>query len=184
MHVCSAQLVIYLQLKFKHKMSLGLIISVAIVLLLAGIIIVSTSKSAKAKKIKFLNPLYELADREACHISRHDIWSESVIGIDLNKNKVFVVRKTVGSESETVINLTEIFRCRVAEVSRTSGPKEGSIKAFDRINLVFMNKEKSKPDITIEFYNSNTDRLTLAGELQMAEKWCVLVNRQLSSIGK
>lgn len=165
-------------------MSLGLIIGVAAVLVLAAIIIVSTSKSRKEKKIKFLSPLNELASRERSHISRHDIWSESVIGIDESRNKVFVIQRTAGSETEKVINLAEIFRCRVAEVSRVSGPKEGNFKVFDRIDLVFMNKEKSKPDVVVEFYNSNTDRLTLVGELQLAEKWCVLVNRQLDAIRK
>lgn len=165
-------------------MSLGLIIGVAAVLLLAVIIIVSTSKSRKEKKTRFLDPLNELASREGSRISRHDIWSESVIGIDENTKKVFLVRRTAGSEAEFVINLAEIFRCRVAEISRVSGPKEGNIKAFDRIDLVFMNKEKSKPDAVVEFYNSNTDRLTLAGELQLAEKWCILVNRQLDTIRK
>jgi len=165
-------------------MSLGLIIGVVAVLALAVIIIISTSKSRKEKKIKFLDPLHELANHEGCHVSRHDIWSESVIGIDESNNKVFVIRKTAGSEAEKVINLAEIFRCRVAEISRVSGPKEGNTKAFDRIDLVFMNKEKSKPDAVVEFYNSNTDRLTLAGELQLAEKWCMLVNRQLDAIRK
>lgn len=165
-------------------MSLGLIIGVAAILALTVIVIFSTSKSKKEKKIKFLDPLNELANRDGSHISHYDIWSESVIGIDEINCKVFVIRKTSGLEAEKVINLNEIFRCRVAEISRVSGPKEGNMKAFDRIDLVFMSKEKSKPDAIVEFYNSNTDRLTLAGELQLAEKWCVLVNRQLDAIRK
>lgn len=165
-------------------MSLGLIIGGAITMLLAAIIIVSTSKSKKEKKIKFLDPLHELAQRGGFKVSHHDIWSESVIGIDESKNVVFVIRKNAGSEAEKVINLAEIFRCRVAEISRMAGPKEGNMKVVDRIDLVFTNKEKSKSDVIIEFYNSNTDRLTIAGELQLAEKWCVLVNKQLASIGK
>jgi len=164
-------------------MSLGLIIGGAIILLLASLVIVSTSKRKRTKKEKFLNPLKELAFRNQCQISHSDIWSESVIGIDDNKNQVFVIRKNAGSESEITINLSNVFRCRVSEISHTSGPKEGNIKAFDRIDLVFSHKEKSKPDVSVEFYNSNTDRLTLAGELQLAEKWCSLINRRLSSIG-
>ena len=38
--------------------------------------------------------------------------------------------------------------------------------------------------LSVEFYNANTDRLTLTGELQLAEKWCVLVNNKLASICK
>lgn len=165
-------------------MSLSLIAGVAVTCLVATLIIVSSNKKKQVRKVKYLDPLNELAQREGCQISHHDIWSESVIGIDETKNQVFVIRKTCGSEAENVINLAEIFRCRVAEISRSSGPKEGNVKAFDRIDLVFVNKEKSKVDVTVEFYNSNTDRLTLAGELQLAEKWCTLVNKKLSSIGK
>jgi len=175
---------IYLSLKIKHKMSLVLIIGGAIILALAGIIVVSVSRSNREKKTKFFDPLNDLARHEGCQITRHDIWSQTVIGIDENKNMLFVLRKTVGNEAKIVINLAEIFRCRVSEISRTSGPKEGNVKAFDRIDLVFANREKSKADVIVEFYNSNTDRLTLAGELQLAEKWCVLVNNKLATIGK
>ena len=63
-------------------------------------------------------------------------------------------------------------------------PKEGSIKAFDRIDLVFSNKDKSKADVVVEFYNANTDRLTLSGELQLAEKWCTLINNKVASLSK
>jgi hypothetical protein len=165
-------------------MSLVLTIGGAIVMLLAAIIIVSINKSKTAKKIKFLNPLNDLAQRNGCQIRHYDIWAESVIGIDETRNFVFVVRKTPGSEAEIAINLANIFRCRVAEISRTSGPKEGNLKVFDRIDLVFMNKEKSKPDVLVEFYDSNIDRLTLAGELQLAEKWCTLINKQIATIEK
>lgn len=165
-------------------MSLSLIIGGAVSLLLAALIIVSTNKGKKEKKIKFLDPLDDLAKSVDCQITHHDIWSESVIGIDERKGFVFVVQRTLENDVKVAINLAEIFRCRVAEISRTSGPKEGNVKVFDRIDLVFINKEKSKADIVVPFYNSNTDRLTLAGELQLAEKWCVLINKQLATIKK
>jgi len=166
-------------------MNSGLIITVAISLLLTIIISVSVSKSKKKKQIRFLDPLNSLAESKNCKISAYDIWNNSIIGMDKTNHFLFAIQKMKGDDkAELVINLTEIFRCRVAESSRTSGPKEGNLKAFDRIDLVFTNKDKNKADKIVEFYNSNTDSLTLTGELQLAEKWCVLVNNGIAEIGK
>ena len=107
-----------------------------------------------------------------------------MIGIDETQNVVFAIRKTKEKETSIAVNLAEVFRCSVAEISRTSGPKEGNIKAFDRIELVFTNKDKSKADRIVEFYNANSDRLTLTGELQLAEKWCKIANDKIASISK
>ena len=157
---------------------MGVFILICIILF----VIINSNKKKKAKQ--YLLPLNELAENKNCTISRYDIWSDSVIGIDETQNIVFAIRKTKEKESSIEVNLAEIFRCRVAEVSRTSGPKEGSIKAFDRIDLVFSNKDKSKADVVVEFYNANTDRLTLSGELQLAEKWCTLINNKVASLSK
>ena len=165
-------------------MSLTLIITGVVCLLLFSMILVLVGKSKKEKQIKFLYPLHNLAQTAHCSITRYDIWNDSVIGIDDTRNFVFAIRKTKEHENTEIIDLTEVFRCRVAEISRTSGPKEGNIKIFDRIDLVFTNKNKSKAETSIEFYNSNTDRLTLAGELQLAEKWCILINNKSVTLSK
>ena len=155
------------------------------IIVLFGITLyVLISSSRKRKEAQFLQPLRQLAEKDNCKISQYDIWNNSVIGIDATQNMVFAIRRTKEKETSIVVNLAEIFRCKVIEVSRTSGPKEGNMIAFDRIDLAFINKDKSKADVVVEFYNANTDRLTLTGELQLAEKWCVLVNNKLASINK
>ena len=42
----------------------------------------------KKKAKQYLLPLNELAENKDCTISRYDIWSDSVIGIDETKNIV------------------------------------------------------------------------------------------------
>ena len=157
---------------------MGVFILICIILF----VIINSNKKKKAKQ--YLLPLNKLAENKNCTISHYDIWSDSVIGIDETQNIVFAIRKTKEKETNIVVILAEIFRCRVAEISRTSGPKEGNIKAFDRIDLVLINKDKSKADVVVEFYNANTDRLTLTGELQLAEKWCMLINNKAASLSK
>ena len=155
------------------------------IIVLFGITLyILNSRSKKKKEAQFLQPLSRLAEKDNCKISQYDIWNDSVIGIDETQNTVFAIRKKKEKETSIVVNLAEIFRCRVIEVSRTSGPKEGNVIAFDRIDLAFINKDKSKADVVVEFFDANTDRLTLTGELQLAEKWCVLINNKLASISK
>ncbi len=165
-------------------MSLSLIIVSALCLLLFLLILVLTSNNKKKKQSKFLDPLNSLAESANCKISQYDIWNDSVIGIDNTRNFVFAIRKTIDNEASVAINLAEIFRCKISEVSRTTGPKEGNFIAFDRIDLVFTCKDKSKADVVVEFYNANTDRLTLTGELQLAQKWCMLVNNLTAALSK
>ncbi|MDD2305357.1 MAG: hypothetical protein PHP53_11720 [Prolixibacteraceae bacterium] len=158
---------------------------IGVIIVLFGITLyILNSRSKKKKEAQFLQPLSRLAEKDNCKISQYDIWNDSVIGIDETQNTVFAIRKKKEKENSIVVNLAEIFRCRVIEVSRTSGPKEGNAIAFDRIDLAFINKDKSKADVVVEFFDANTDRLTLTGELQLAEKWCVLVNNKLASLGK
>lgn len=165
-------------------MSLGLIIAGVLCLLLSILIFVLASNSKKKKQNKFLDPLNSLAESANCKISQYDIWNDSVIGIDNTRNFVFVIRKTIDNEASISINLAEVFRCKISELSRTTGPKEGNFIAFDRIDLVFACKDKSKADIVVEFYNANTDRLTLTGELQLAQKWCMLINNIIAALSK
>ena len=155
-----------------------------IIILFCITLFVLISRSKKKKEAQFLEPLKRLAEKDNCKISQYDIWNNSVIGIDATQNIIFAIRKTKEKETSVVVNLADVFRCRVNEVSRTSGPKEGNVIAFDRIDLVFNNKDKSKADIVVEFFDANTDRLSLTGELQLSEKWCVLVNNKLASISK
>jgi hypothetical protein len=165
-------------------MDLSLIIISTICLLLFILLLVLANKSKKKKQARFLDPLNSLAESANCRISTHNIWNNSVIGFDETRHFIFAIHGTKTGRVELAINLAEIFRCKVSEISRSSGPKDGNLKIFDRIDLVFVNKDKNKADIVVPFYDAGIDRLTLAGELQLAEKWCVLANNGIAKIGK
>jgi len=165
-------------------MSLGLIISGVIVLLLVLAILLSASKKRQKINAEYWAPLASLAEENGCSITTRDVWNTSVIGIDEQQKFVFFIQKNADGDKKSVLNLTDVFRCKVSEQSRTTGPKEGNIKVFDRIELVIAHKDKAKPDRSIEIYNASTDRLTLAGELQIAEKWCGIINNNSAKLSK
>jgi hypothetical protein len=162
-------------------MNLGLIILIVAGLILMIIIVVSVINSKKKKRVNFIDPLNQFAGELNAKISHFEIWNNSIIGIDEEQNLILAIQKTTGGNKRISVYLAEIQKCRVAEISRLTASKEGNSKAFDRIDLVFMNKEKSKSDVSIEIYNADTDRLTLAGELQLANKWNKIVNDKIAA---
>jgi hypothetical protein len=44
------------------------------------------------------------------------------------------------------------------------------VNVIDRIELIF-SFNNHRPELSLEFYNTDYDQLTLSGELQLAEKW-------------
>ena len=58
------------------------------------------------------------------------------------------------------------------------------MKVVDRIELTFVNQDKIKSDTMVSFYNSEYDRLTLSGEIQLAEKWSKIANAKINEFVK
>ncbi len=155
------------------------------------ILFVINNRNKRKKEKQFLQPLNRLAEKDNCKISQYDIWNNSVIGIDNLTNQVFFIKNAFEDEASQTIQLNEILKCRVNEVgrtmtlaSRTVGIKGNVIKAFDKVELVFINRDKNKPELIAEFYNKETGNLNLTGELQMAEKWCKIINDKIASLSK
>ena len=122
--------------------SVTIVIGVTLVLL--GVVFYALSVNSKKKKERqILQILAGVTGNDDCKISKYDILNHAVIGFDEFSNSVVVSRNVAGEESSQIINLAEIQRCRVSELSRSFSTKEGTIKAFDRIDLVFVNKDKN-----------------------------------------
>ena len=163
--------------------------TVGIFILFCIILFVLINRKKRKKEKQFLQPLNRLAEKDNCKISQYDIWNNSIIGIDNLTNQVFIIKNIFDDETFQNIKLTEILKCRVNEVgrtvslaSRTPGIKGNVIKAFDKVELVFINHDKNKPDLIIEFYNKETGNLNLTGELQMAQKWCKIANDKIAAL--
>jgi hypothetical protein len=157
-------------------MDLHTIIIGGIFLLICLIPVLITNRNNKKKKSQFLQLLFKLAERNNCKISNFEQWNNSIIGIGEDSNSVFVISKIDEVETSLQINLADIQKCRVMESSRTVGEKGATMKVVDKIELAFINRDKNKSDTLVPFYNADYDRLTLSGEIQLAEKWCKITN--------
>jgi hypothetical protein len=170
----------YFTIKIK-KMNFGAIIGLIFLIACILIIILVISKNKNSKK-QILQTLFSLAEKNNSKISEHDIWNNTLIGIDKDAHKLFYVRNMGGNGISEAIDLSEIQKGRVVNSNRIVTSKESSNNVTDKIALVLTLNDSKKPDIELEFYNTNRDNLFLNGELQLTEKWAEIVNTNISGI--
>lgn len=159
-----------------------IIIGGAFAILIIILYVISSRNKRKREKM-FIGILSDLVGNNS-RISMYDIWGSSIIGADESINHVFFIKNIFDDETFQSIQLPEILKCKVNEVSRTVSIKGSGIKAIEKVELVFIYLDKNKPDSVIEFYNQDTGKLDLSGEFQLAEKWNKLLNESISSIRK
>jgi hypothetical protein len=160
-----------------------IIIGGAIALLFITLYLISRRSKRKKEKM-FLGILYNLTGNIDSQITRYDIWNNLVIGVDDSTNHVFFIKNIFDDETFLSVKLSEILKCRVNEVSRTVTINGSGIKVIEKVELVFINQDKNKPDSVTEFYNQDSGKLDLSGELQLAEKWCKIANDNITALAE
>ena len=139
------------------------------------------SKSNKQRTQKIFQALSDWAAKSSCSISKHDIWNQSAIGIDASSNMIFFYQKSGDQETRQKVNLAEVEKCLLINTSRTLKHETGEQKVIEKLELTFSHRHGKEADTSIVFFDTNSGRLTLAGELQMAEKWYKIANEGIES---
>lgn len=136
----------------------------------------------KRKQRKTLSKLKNFATENNCTLNEFDCWDKSLIGLDkTGGGKLFFIRKSPGIKSKIIIHLLDIKRCNLIKTERTEKVGRIKISIIDRIQLILTPKNLHNEEISLEFYNTDFDSLTLTGELQLAEKWNKLINDSLNN---
>lgn len=161
-------------------MKSGTIIMIVMVVLIFVVPSIWMYLSRINSEKQFKKKLFNFAESNNCTISELDFWKKSAIGIDKNLRKLFYIRITNSEEYKKKIDLTEIQKCRVLNASRSMNNKNGNFTAIDKLELIFTYRDKNKSEIALEFYNPIHDSLSLAGEVQLIEKWLRILDAELS----
>lgn len=162
-------------------MDSGTIITAIIFILVCSIPFIIMSMNAKKKERKFLRALFKIAENNNCKVSDHDFLGHAAIGIDEADNMVFFIKIVNHIEMAQQVSLSEIQKCRVTELARTGTDANGYFKFIDKLGLLFEDKDKNKDDALLEFYNVAYCSPTLSGELQLADKWCRILNDKIET---
>ncbi|MBK7408895.1 MAG: hypothetical protein IPL49_05575 [Saprospirales bacterium] len=117
-----------------------------------------------------------VAQQQQLSIGQKEFWdSKYGIGIDPNTRKLLYLKKKGEEVQETMIDLSEVEKCRVDNHSRGVRTHNTASKVIDRIDLVFTFRTPGALEKALEFYSVD-ESLTLNKEVLLAEKWVKLIN--------
>ncbi len=109
-------------------------------------------------------------------ITQQEFGRGFVMGVDENALAVYFLKKHKDGPADLkYINIREMQACKVINTSRNVKHADGIFNTTEKLELGFTPLDKNQPMITLEFYNE-ADKMQLAGELQMAEKWARIIN--------
>ncbi len=125
-------------------------------------------KKKKEKQQLLVAQLKAQAITSGCAITRHDLWHNTVIGIDDNMKCLFFLRKTKNGEAYAQAHLAGINNCYII----------GADSTIDKLELVLVHNSTKEPDTVLEFYNS-ASLMQINTELQLVKKWQAIVEENI-----
>jgi lipopolysaccharide export LptBFGC system permease protein LptF len=165
-------------------MDLGtIVISLVIIIICSAPFVIMSIKNSKKEK-RMLQNLVDIAAQKNNRINLHELWNNSIIGMDSINATVFYARNIKDKEISQQINLAEVEKCRVINSSRTLSNKNGNFTIVDKLELGFLFQDKNKNEAKLEFYNTDYDSLTLSSEFQSVQKWCKIFNNKIFELVK
>lgn len=135
----------------------------------------------KMKDMKFLRDFRNLAEKEKIVITQKELWNNCyAIGIDNDSKKIIYAIKQKEKVEGTLIDLSEVEKCRIANINRTTKSQDGKNNISDRLELIFTFRKSDIPEMVLEFYNSK-EFMPTDKELSLIENWLQIINTNLKS---
>jgi len=150
---------------------------VCIILFFVPIYLLSRSGARKLKQR--LSALLAFSEKNGLRLSAKEAWNDCAIGIDEASKQVAYVKNTEVDHQEVLIDLKDIARCNINNVSREVKTSTGTQRIIEQIELQFFYKKAEIMPVSLQFYDGKK-QMQLSGELQVAEKWVALVKQALS----
>jgi hypothetical protein len=152
-------------------MDIKIIIIGSILVIICVLPFIFVGRGRKKKEQKLLQTLFDFANRNDCSISEHEICGDILIGVDESNLKLFFMKQMNQEVITQLVNLKEFQTCKVKNTSR--GVMSTSV--IEKLELVFIPKDKTKKEVALEFFNSDHS-IQIVDELHSIEKWCNKIN--------
>ena len=146
--------------------------SIIVLIVMIPIVLLKIKASLKKRKVKDL--LFKLAQDHNTSIINYEHWNNSAIGLSRNGTEIFLVSNDKKEEKKQVIVLSYFNKCNLVNDNAGSVFNEGNFKVTNAIDLE-LNGKGNSPE-RINFYHVQRDGDLLTDELELAEKWCRLIN--------
>jgi hypothetical protein len=156
---------------------------IGIVLLSAFIIpVIIVMQKQKREKKRLEKYLSELASEKNIKITRHETWTNKLIGIDDLSGNAVMIQHDADNYQVSVVDLHHITRCE-AEKSYTVSETDPSVQAVKQVRIRFTARGKGQRDQTIVLFDEDTDQ-NLGTEIRIANTWADHFNQFIRKILK
>ena len=112
------------------------------------------------------------------NISKYEIFSNSIIGLDENVNVLCFLRKRIAGEYFLEVDLSKYTKVEVEQRNHQEGENHTMQTLVDEIVLKFYPKSSSDKIALIELYNRKEMQI-LSGEIQLAQEWAHFLNNRI-----
>ncbi|MFM6925881.1 MAG: hypothetical protein ACKOU7_10310 [Ferruginibacter sp.] len=162
----------------------GTILTAVFFLLLCIIPFILLNISHRKRVKQNLQLLNREAGKYQVSVNTFNTWGNTSIGMDENANVIFFTKKTADGDTAQLVALTETEKCRIANIKRTESDGDHHYSLTEKLELVFESRDKKKAETALAFFDIEHDGGMLTGELQMAEKWCNIINHKIAAANK
>jgi len=162
----------------------GTILTAVFFLLLCTVPFILMNISHRKKVKQNLLLLNREADKFNLAVTTFNTWGNTSIGMDEKANVVFFTKKTADGDMAHQVALAEAEKCRIANIKRTESDGDHHYSITEKLELVFETRDKKRSGEALPFFDIQYDGGMLTGELQMAEKWCNIINNKIAAANK
>jgi hypothetical protein len=162
-------------------MDRGAAVIVLVIITLIVLPFVFHSLKKKMKDMKFLKDFRQIAEKEKIAITQYQIWNQCyAIGIDESSKKILYVNKRQDNLDDILIDLSEVEKCRIANINRTIKNQDGKGNFSDRLELIFSFNGSGIPETALVFYDSK-EFMPTENDHSLIENWLKIVDTSLNS---
>lgn len=160
-----------------NSLIIGLLFAVAI-----GVPFLFLRRTIRKRDGQMRGKLTAMAAQSGSEISQFDLLKDIGVGMDDKQLMLFFIHDNEHLSSEQEIDLKNVRKCTVEKMTRDTLNNGIHQSTIEKVSLVFSLKSKEKSPVVLELFNTDYDSLTLAGELQLAQKWELIVNQKLAAV--
>ncbi|MCK9451774.1 MAG: hypothetical protein M0Q90_08795 [Bacteroidales bacterium] len=146
------------------------------------IVIMQQKKKRKIKKK--IEEVSLLAQQNGSALGQHEVEHKVLIGLSENGGHVFYYPFKHKDMEIQMVPLEGVKNCRVNVEGHAVSYGGESRQVTDKIELLFLPKEKLKQTHSLRLYNSDQDGLQLNGQNMLADKWAKIINQTLEKNSK
>lgn len=132
----------------------------------------------KKREGALLSEIKTHSSNKAISISKYELFSNFIVGLDEKANVLCFLRKKEASEHFLEVDLSKYAKVELEQRNHQERENSNTQTVIDELVLKFHPKSSSDKIALIELYNRKENQI-LSGEFQFAQEWVHFLNNRI-----